>query len=1392
MLPEERKLNEAKLNECISNRSLAFARVNNICDKCKQYTVDNLNEFKAYYDMLPEFEQQFSQSQTLINNINASLPTKEQVDIVKCQISFDDMIAAVRSVYFKLKKQEPLSDTEMPPPKIASANTCMLPSIKLPSFDGKIEKWLEFINVYNSLVHNNLNLDSIQKFHYLKSALSNEALSVISGFEIYPENYQLAYDALYSRYQNPRRLASIYLNSILKFKPLASPSLEGLKLFLTTHQTSVNAIKALAIDDLSDFLMFSLAINNLDDHHRRAFENKYSNNVIPKYEQLMEFATQQVRTYELSDYSDKYRSKPVSSKFQNSKQQVLLVNSKSQPIQMPPSNVNSASCCIECKGNHLLCQCAKFKERTIPSRYEFLKVNKRCFNCLGKHFRSLCSSKATCRFCKSNKHHSLLHHENANKISAPGMNSSNVQTSESLTQNASSSINVTPDNSAVSCMLNNNASNSEQILLGTVQILIKSNMGNFVKIRAIIDPGSQISAITQSCVKCLGLKSKPSRLVISGIGQAAALSRGSVRCLLRSRYSTDSFVTEAVILPTITGKLPIAPLSDEIYKRFQNLKLADDNFNIPAPIDFLIGADLYPQILASDLSKPILGNPSAINTVFGWVIIGSIGNNSPPTSATSLFTVASITEDLQRFWEIEEVVSTISPDPLDNIAEQHYVDTHYRDKEGRYVVSLPFKPSSPPIAENRNRAYKCLLNLEKRLKFDPDKSESYSKFMSEYLALGHMSYASNASSYVLPHHCVVKETSSTTKVRVVFNGSDPDSTGVSLNSRLLPGPKLQLDITDIVLSFRCHRVALCGDIKMMYRQISLHPDDRKFQHIFYRSNSDNIVKEVELNTVTYGLTSSSFLAQRTLRQLVIDSDATESPAGKAIFFQTYMDDIITGAKDVPTAVKLRKELQLLLAGGCFELRKWSSNEPQVLADLPPDELESPLVFSIEDSGVKILGLYWDPKQDVFSYFVRPFDDRFTKRTLLSYIAKIYDPMGFITPFSFAMKEIIQKLWLAKLEWDTPMPPVLVTQWKRVIANITCLASLKIPRCIFPHDVMDYRLAGFCDASQTGYAAALYICCRFHTGWSCNLIKAKSKVAPLKSLTIPRLELCAALLLSKLVKSVQTEGTPFFPCDVYLFSDSEIVLSWLYTPPYKLKTFVANRIVNISENVPLAIWCHVSSELNPADLASRGLTPSELMDSRTYQFWFNGPEFLKSELDYWPPPFKLNVVNCDTLPEVKIEVTSCVCETPTRTLSDFIAESNNFNRLRRVVAWMNRFIHNCKVKKGTPRLLSNSLSSSELEYATLTLVRVSQLDYFSDIISSLQSGKAIPLRLRSLTPFIDPVGLVRVGGRLAHSSLEYDSLHPGHDGVPRVAVVRSGSHLFTRAVSTLVPLPEPSI
>ena len=361
--------------------------------------------------------------------------------------------------------------------------------------------------------------------------------------------------------------------------------------------------------------------------------------------------------------------------------------------------------------------------------------------------------------------------------------------------------------------------------------------------------------------------------------------------------------------------------------------------------------------------------------------------------------------------------------------ENHFIKTHFRDPSGRYVVRLPFK-SDPPIniGESKYIATRSLMNIERRLLKSPELLTQYSEFMSDYELRGHMQKVTNVQALTQPtflsHHPVVKEESATTKLRVVFNASSLTSNKTSLNDHLMVGSKLQADLPALLLNWRSYKYVFSADIQQMFRQILVHPNDRQYQLILWRSNSSDQIMTYALNTVIYGTISAPYLAQRVLKQLALDEGSSFPLAKTILESEIYVDDVLSGAHDKNTVIQKRDQLIRCLARGGIPIRKWANNSPDILKDIDPANHGLALLKPFQEGEhLKVLGVHWIPLEDAFSFQINasPSLSEVTKRNILSNIAKIFDPLGWLSPTTITLKILLQRLetfyWLGRYNLD---------------------------------------------------------------------------------------------------------------------------------------------------------------------------------------------------------------------------------------------------------------------------------------------------------------------------------------------------------------------------------------
>lgn len=547
---------------------------------------------------------------------------------------------------------------------------------------------------------------------------------------------------------------------------------------------------------------------------------------------------------------------------------------------------------------------------------------------------------------------------------------------------------------------------------------------------------------------------------------------------------------------------------------------------------------------------------------------------------------------MEKFWHVEEIKQPEHHSQEEIQCEEHFVTTHSRNAEGRFVIQLPLKDGIQQLEESYEIAEKRIKSLERKLERSEqlDLKQQYHEFMHEYLKLDHMAEVltdkiKDKPAYYIPHHAVIKEDSITTKLRVVFDASCKTTSGRSLNDFLKTGPNLQEDLFDVIVRLRQHKYALAADITKMYRQVKVAEEHRKLQRILWRWSKEEPIRAFNLNTVTYGMSSSSFIAIRCLQETAHQFKTHYPRASQVILKDFYVDDLLTGTNLVEELKKLKKEITNILLNAKFELNKWKSNTIEI-SDLDNSQATVKL-----GETTKILGLWWNTSEDTFHYRVKleNKEEKITKRNILSRIAEIYDPLGWIGPIVVRAKIILQRLWQTNKGWDENITGETYTMWKQLSTQIKLLENIIIPRRVLDDNPTKTELHGFCDASENAYAACIYLrSVNSEEKYTVKLLCAKSRIAPIKMVSLPRLELCGAILLVHLTQEASQALTIQLQ-NIYYWSDSMIALSWISNEANKWHTFVANRVAEINRITNGAPWYHVKSEDNPADPLSRGIS-----------------------------------------------------------------------------------------------------------------------------------------------------------------------------------------------------------
>ncbi|KAL0892704.1 hypothetical protein ABMA27_014422 [Loxostege sticticalis] len=744
-----------------------------------------------------------------------------------------------------------------------------LPRIQLPIFTGKYEEWQTFHDMFTSLIHNNKSLTGVQKLHYLKTNLQGDPSNLLQNYAITESNYEEAWQQL--------------------IKQTTSSCLKSLSTMGIQTQTW-------------DTIIIYLVASKLDTESHKQWETYISNQCddLPTWQQMVEFLETRFRTLEMVD-----TSKP----WQKQSQQNSKPTSKPKAFHAAVVNDQKSSkiVCVMCEEPHYLYQCKKFGQQTPQERHDFVQTQQLCFNCLApNHSVKVCRQSTSCRRC-GRKHHSLLHYE---RNAYQGSTNTNTQSNENThikenhtNQQASSA----SDQMRVVANFAKGNIQTHNVLHANAIVKINSNNGVKYVIRALVDQGSQASFITEETVQLLGLKRTHVDGLVSGLGDGQTKIKYLVSFQVESRHNPNSKIQiNAYVLKSLTTLLPSQSLHTPDWLDLEQLTLADPGYMKPGKIDLLLGAEVYSEVLLSGVIKSPQGSLIAQNTILGWILSGRISNESHGNVVNLHVRVED--DLLKQFFELEDEPDSIKKKLTESEkkCEDIYDATTVRNKEGRYVVDLPFKSDDPECqyGQSKDIAVRKLYSLEKRLSKNPKLYEDYRKVLHEYVELGHMaevesSDIDNDKAVYLPHHAVVKEDRETTKVRVVFNASSKGINNVSLNDDLLTGPKLQQDLRHILMRWRRHEICIVSDLVKMYRQVLVNKDHANFQRILWRDHPIEPIKHYKLLTLTFGTACAPYLAVKTLQRLAEDEQERWPIASQITKTDFYIDDLMTGLMGIP-------------------------------------------------------------------------------------------------------------------------------------------------------------------------------------------------------------------------------------------------------------------------------------------------------------------------------------------------------------------------------------------------------------------------------------------------------------------------------------------------------------
>lgn len=1203
-----------------------------------------------------------------------------------------------------------------------------LKPIQIQPFAGDIKQWTTFSELFKTLILDNRALNDVQKMQYLKTSLTGNASKVINQMEVASNDINVAWKLLQSRYSDKRAIMNMCLDNFIEQPKVTIERAEDLQQLLDTSREYIALIKNIPTEQI----MLRILSKKLPTKSLEQYESTIKNpKELQNLEDLLAFLEQRTR---------------------------VLSSVKNEDIERAKAK-NFKANCLCCNDRHAVFMCEKFKKMDVTNRIKFVKDKDLCNLCLKPHHTAAnCRVDLKCKECQK-RHNTLLHikYQLSTNESKPNTQNGNMKykTSQGGQQQQRKAFVSMVEDSTVSCVAAGEGKNTK-VLMATAQIRVKTKTGWSEELCALIDQGSMSTFISDSAVRKLNLKRQKNDISVSGIGGVKTeRSLGSVNLEFTARYPTTfTCLTNAIILPKLATLSPITFARERIIdcNEFSELVFADPYLNRAFKLDMILGLDVFATILMNGVLRTNDLEIIAQETQLGWIVSGVL-ERKPNTSYEPVSLVATINElsdAMQIFWRMEEMPEEELLTAEEEHCLKHYNENTTKNNEGRYVVAMPFTEDIEQLGNSRRNALAQQFHLERKFNRYPELRQQYSEFMNEYINMGHMVECSNSdieNGYYLPHHAVFKE-STTTKLRVVFDGSRKTSSGLSLNDCMMVGPKVQDDLFNIMMRFRLNEIAFTADIAKMYRQIMIQENQQDFQRILWREHTGQNMKEYRLTTVTYGTSAAPFLAVQTLMDIAKNAEENFPEASQIIRRDFYMDDLMGSAANLEQATKLQTDISNILAKAGLQLRKWSSNNREFLETIPIEQREGAQTDG--EASISTLGLRWFNFSDQFGFKMNNFKDEkvLTKRTILSEITKMYDPLGLLAPFNILCKILMQKLWIADLSWDDAVPIEIVREWESYKTEIPLLLKHRINRWMGYAPGVRVELHGFSDASEKAYGAVIYAKITNKNKICCNIITSKTRVAPISKQSLPRLELAAALLLAKLMKSVET-ALQIPIAEKRYYSDSKITLAWIHGPPRKWETFVGNRVAKIQQLSKYENWRYVNTKENPADIASRGMIPQLLITS---DLWWHGPQWL---IDSNSQEFK----EIDNEPDFETTMGARKTFVAMNLVHDeeIIKRFSSLNRAVRTIAYCKRF----GKKEATDDNLKTVLTVEELDNARLSLIKLCQKVHFEGEMDQIKKNGQVNKnsKLKTLFPFMDGNEILRVGGRLNNSEFSEDLKHP---------------------------------
>ncbi|XP_055633544.1 uncharacterized protein LOC129773906 [Toxorhynchites rutilus septentrionalis] len=1241
---------------------------------------------------------------------------------------------------------------------------------ELPNFSGDPQDWPLFYSSFCNSTEACGYTDS-ENLARLQRCLKGSALEAVRSRLLMPQSVPFVIDILRRLYGRPE----ILIHSLLqKLRTVPSPKFDNLQSQINFGLAVQNVVDHMTIANLPDHLWNPTLLHELVEKlppqikmQWSYYKSRFSCVNLTTFSAFMSELVMMASDVTLpmdalalnSKTGKSIKEKPKL--YMHTEDQREKNSEFAEKMKTPMEQAKKT--CVYCgKERHEIANCIQFKALDVDGRWKAVKEKNLCRSCLVPHRKWPCRTKKECGIngCRI-YHNSLLHPTSSSEKTNTARTTGNTDT-------------------VVHQNLHRSRSYS---LFRYLPVTIHGN-GKHVSTYAFLDDGSNSTLLENKIASALGIKGPTDGFCLSWTGNISREEKESQRisiviCGDGKKFKLHNVRTvQQLQLPAQTMRY------EDLVQTYHHLKGLPVRSYEGAIPGIIIGIEHIRLLTALRTREGKDNEPVATKTRLGWCIFGKNSDSGTAMEQLNLHLADEVqNRDLhqwmKQFFAVEESSVTVKPEPEEDKRARKIMEATTRRVKGGFETGLLWRFNNICFPDSYPMALRRLHALEKRLSRDPVLEAKVRNQIMEYEVKGyaHRTTPEELRStnpnkvWYLPLG-VIQNPKKPNKLRLIWDAK-ARAGGVSFNDMLLKGPDLLVALMEVLLRFRQGNIAIVGDIREMFHQIWIRDEDKQAQRFIYRSCPGSEPQIYTMDVATFGATCSPSLAQYVKNKNATEFARSFPRAVKAITDNHYVDDFLDSVDTEKEAVQLVNEVKFVHSQAGFDIRNFCSNSVEVLARIGETTERQQVSMNLDKSpeSERVLGLIWRPADDVFSFDLSNMKEEIrelvesrtvpSKRQVLRTVMSLFDPLGLISHFVVHGKILMQQIWRTGTDWDELIVEELWDQWKQWCQYMQRLDEVRVPRCFFKgvniSALKEAEVHLFVDASELACAAVLYLRVLDSGKPRCALVAAKTKVAPLKPLSIPRLELQAAMIGTRLMdfvlKSLDVQIKKRF-----LWTDSSTVLCWLRSDSRRYHQFVAFRVGEILSTTTVDEWHYVPSKMNIADVATKWKEGPSFDPTSP---WYNAPEFLYQEQEQWPsePPRK----QAET--EVELRSAFLFHGMMPKAVVD-CSTFSNWNRLLRATAYALRAVRRFR---GEPASQSDFLSQKELCDAEIVIWKQVQAGTYSDEYAILEHNLTNPTSLAPfpkssplyrLSVFLDERGVVRMNSRISTSPfVSYDTKFP---------------------------------